>query len=150
IDFWKWVYDNNFRPKDIDALTDGDARILASLSKLTVFLSRVDSDNAEWLMTSMPHTKMDVGFDAPFFLEYLNDLKDADAETTKHVGRLLKSLAETSAPDFKQEHIHSIVQHLYASGEAENIENANDICNLYGSKGLHFLRDLWEEYNPPT
>jgi len=150
IDFWKWVYDNNLKPKGSDGLTDEDARILASLSKLTIFLDKIDSEKAEWLMASIPHARMDIGFDAPFFLEYLNDLKDADAETTRHTGRLLKRLAATSAPDFKQEDIHSIVQHLYASGEAENIKNANDICNIYGSKGLHFLRGLWEKHNPPT
>lgn len=148
IEFWAWIYRDRFKSKVAAHLTDGERRILGSLSKLTVFLREIDSEKAEWLMASVPGARMHVGFDAPFFLEYLDDLKDADAETTRYVGKILRKLADTSAPDFKQEHIHSIVEHLYSTGDPNNTVNANDICNIYGSKGLHFLRGLWEKHNP--
>lgn len=148
ISFWEWIYKHKFSSRDVTKLTDDETRILASLSKLTVFLRKIDEENVKWLTASIPHAKMDVGFDTPFFLEYLNDLKDADPKTTKHVGILLKQLAEASAPDFKKEDIQSIVDYLYETKVEENINNANDICNIYGSKGLHFLRYLWEKNNP--
>ena len=40
-----------------------------------------------------------------------------------------------------------LVEFLYNSGTTEN---ANKICNLYGSRGPEFLRDIFEKYSNIT
>lgn len=47
-------------------------------------------------------------------------------------------------PDFDQKHIRSIIEFLYNNDVREN---ANKICNIYGSRGYEFLRDIFEKYN---
>jgi hypothetical protein len=138
--FWKWVYENKYKHKQPHQLTDEDKHILSDLSKLTVFLSQIDSENVNWLMASAPYVH--IGFDSPFFIEYLDNLKDKDFETTKHVGTIFLRMLESFTPDYDQEHIRSIVEHLYQSGEKEN---ADSICNIYGSRGFEFLRDLYDK-----
>ena len=38
----------------------------------------------------------------------------------------------------------SIIEFLYNAGAQEN---ADKICNIYGSRGNEFLRDIYEKYN---
>jgi len=49
-------------------------------------------------------------------------------------------------PDYDQKHIRPIVEFLYAGAE----ESANKICNIYGSRGYEFLRDIYEKYSSRT
>jgi len=50
-------------------------------------------------------------------------------------------------PDYDQKHIRSIVEFLYNAGAEES---ANKICNIYGSRGYEFLRDIYEKYSSRT
>lgn len=47
-------------------------------------------------------------------------------------------------PDYDQTHIRSIVEFLYNAGAKGS---ANKICNIYGSRGHEFLRDIYEKYS---
>jgi len=142
IEFWRWVYENKYRNAKVS--NEKDKKILSELSKLTVFLPKIDSENVNWLMLCAPYTRLH--FDSPFFIEYLNELKDKD-ESSKYVGKIFLKILESSTPDFRKEHIRSIVEFLYKTGDEKNKKEADEICNIYGSRGLDFLRDLYEGYN---
>lgn len=67
-------------------------------------------------------------------------------ETPAKVGNLfVKMLSAGIYPNFKKEDIVAIVQGLYDSKETET---ANAICNLYSLKGLNYLEETFENYNP--
>jgi hypothetical protein len=138
IEFWRWVYQNKFKGKEPKNLSEEDKKILSYLSKLTVFLSEIDSENSNWLIASARYVHLD--FNSPFFIEYLDNLKNKD--TSKYVGEIYLKILDGFTPDYDQKHIYSIVEFLYQSGEKEN---ADKICNIYGSRGLYFLRDLYEK-----
>jgi hypothetical protein len=53
-------------------------------------------------------------------------------------------MLKNATPDFRKEDIQSIVEFLYQKGKKEE---ANTICNIYGSRGYEFLRQLYEQYN---
>ena len=56
-------------------------------------------------------------------------------------------MLEKITPDFDQKHIRSIVEFLYNSGA---MDSANKICNIYGSRGHEFLRDIYERHSDKT
>jgi len=56
-------------------------------------------------------------------------------------------MLEKITPDFDQKHIRSIVEFLYNSGA---MDSANKICNIYGSRGYEFLRDIYERHSDKT
>jgi len=141
IEFWKWLYE---KYKDKDPLEAEDKKILSAVAKLSVFLPQIDEESFTWLMLSAPYIHED--FNCPFFIEYLNNLKDkGDHEiTAEYIGKIFIKMLESYTPYYDKKHIHSIVEFLYKSN-AEDY--ANKICNIYGSRGYEFLRDLWEKYN---
>ena len=139
-DFWRWVYENKY--KEIKQFKEEDKEILSELSKLTVFLEKIDAENYEWLSLSAPYIHVD--FNAPFFLKYLNNLKGKDKDAGKYVGEIFLKILENSTPDYDQKDIRSIVEYLYIS----DLKNyADDICDKYAKKGLEFLRDIYENYH---
>ena len=143
INFWRWIYKNKYK-KAVD-LTNGDKEILSDLSKLTVFLPKIDDESFKWLMTSAPYVH--VNFNSPFFIEYLDNLKDKDSNSPKYVGKIFLRMVERMPAglisDDDQKHIRSIVENLYNSGQKAI---ADKICNVCGSKGYEFLRDIYEKH----
>jgi len=140
IDFWRWTYNNKYDPEISPKLNDDDKGILSDLSKLTVFLSKIDAEVVKWLIASAPYVNSH--FNSSFFIEYLDNFEEADLETGKYVQQVYLKMLESFTPDYNQEHIRSIAEHLYKIGEKES---ADTICNIYGSRGLEFLRDLYEK-----
>jgi len=141
IDLWRWVYENKYKEKS--QFEEEDKEILSDLSKLAVFLEKIDCDNYEWLKLSAPYIHVD--FNAPFFLRYLNNLKDKDKDAGKYVGEIFLNILESSLPDYDQKHIRSIVEYLYIS---DFEKYADEICDTYGKKGdFEFLRDTYEKYH---
>lgn len=138
IAFWRWVYENKYCYKQENDLDSDDKEILFELPKLTVFLPEINSENFEWLKKSARSTWAD-----PFFIEYLNNLKDK-GQSINYLGAVYLEILKNATPDFKQEDIKSIVEFLYQQGKKED---ANKICNIYGSRGYEFLRKLYERYN---
>jgi len=142
ISFWRWIYENKYKDRQEQELSDEDKKILADLSRLTVFLPKIDSENFKWLMLSASYIYSH--FNYPFFVEYLD--KFEDEEIIGYIGKIVMkmSLLAPSLADYKKEHIQSIVEKLYKIGKKEE---ADEICNEYGSRGLDFLRDIYEKHN---
>jgi len=143
IKFWKQLY-GNYKGKGDSSLTKEDKKILSSISRLAVFLPKIDTESYEWLMLSAPYVHED--FNSTFLIEYLDKLKDKgdSKKTAKYIGEIYLKMLEKVTPDYDKKHIRSIVEFLY---NANAKENANKICNIYGSRGQEFLRDIYERYN---
>jgi len=140
IDFWRWIYQNKYREKKI--FNEKDKKILSGLSKLTVFIQKIECKNYKWLKLSAPYINVD--FNTPFFLKYLDNLKDKDEDAGRYVGKLFKEMLKNSTPDYDQKDIRSIVEYLYISNFKEI---ADEICNIYSTRSLEFLRDIYEKYH---
>jgi hypothetical protein len=140
IDFWKWINENKLKEKfQSGNLDDIDKEILSELSKLTIFIEKIDSENYEWLKISAPYLNVD--FNTSFFLKYLDDLKDKDENAAGYVGDLFLEILKHSTPNYDQENIRSIVEHLCKKG---HYKNAIEICDTYGEREHYFLRDIRE------
>ena len=145
IEFWRHLY-GKYKGKDEKSLTKEDKKILWSASELAVFLPKIDIESYEWLMLSAANVHGD--FNSAFFIEYLDELKSKgdSRETAKYIAKIYLKMLEKITPDFDRKHIRSIVEFLYNAGAQEN---ADKICNIYGSRGDEFLRDIYEKYNTP-
>ena len=139
IGFWRWVYQSEYKYKEKGQLNKGDEKILSKLSKLAVFLERIDTESYEWLSLSTLYIHVD--FNAPFFLKYLNGLKNKDKDAGKYVGEIFLKILENSTPDYDQKDIRSIVEYLC---DSDFKKSAKEICNTYGKRGYEFLRDIYE------
>jgi hypothetical protein len=143
IEFWKLLYER-YKGKDENSLSHEDKQILSSASKLAVFLPQINTESYKWLMSSAPYVHEN--FNSSFFIKYLDELKNKgdSKEPAKYIGEIYLKMLEKITPDFDKKHIRSIIEFLYNSGAQEN---ANKICNIYGSRGPEFLRDIYEKYN---
>jgi len=92
-------------------------------------------------MTCAPYVH--VNFNSPFFIEYLDNLKGKDPNDPKYIGEIFLKMLENFTPDYDEKHIRSIVEYLYNSSQKAV---ADKICNIYGSRGYEFLRDIYEKY----
>jgi hypothetical protein len=143
LEFWKAIY-QRYQVKEDEELDKNDKLLLSKLSKLTVFLHEIDEDNLQWLLQVAPYVKED--FSSPFFIEYLDRLKDSGdkAKTAGYIGTVFLTMLDHFTPDYDEAHIRSIIEFIYQAGLTEK---ANTICNIYGSRGHKFLRDIYEKYN---
>lgn len=141
IDFWRWIFENKYKGKQENELTNDDKKILSELCKLTVFLPEINSENFE--MVKMSARYVDVNYHSSFFIRYLNELKDK-GQSVEFIGKIYLEMLKNSTPDFRQEDIKSIVEFLYQKGKKEE---ADKICNIYGSRGYEFLRPIFDKYN---
>lgn len=140
IAFWRWVYKNKYKEK-VD-ISDENKEILSELSKLSIFLLKIDTESFEWLKLSALY--VDFGFNASFFIEYLDHLKDKDEKAGTYTGEIFLEILKNSTPDFDQKHIGSIVEYLYST---DRKEIADEICNTYGARGFEFLRDIYDKHH---
>lgn len=143
LEFWKTVY-RRYQFKDAEELDKNDKLLLSKLSKLTVFLYEIDDDNFQWLLQVALYAKED--FSSPFFIEYLDRLKNSGdkAKTAGYIGTVFLTMLDHFTPDYDEAHIRSIIEFIYQAGLKEK---AKTICNIYGSRGHEFLRDIYEKYN---
>jgi len=141
IEFWERIYENKYKGKQEKELNKEDKTILSKLSNLAVFLPEIDSENVEWLKKSALFVNVD--FHSTFFVEYLNKLKDK-GQSINFIGDLYLEMLKNATPTFREEDIYQTIEYLYEKGKKED---ADTICNIYGSRGLEFLRKLYEKYN---
>jgi hypothetical protein len=143
IEFWKWLFDY-YQSKEVEQFDKSDKLLLSDLSKLTIFLPEINDDNYLWLLQTAPYVKEN--FNSPFFIEYLDGLKGKGdkVKTACFIGDIFLKMLEHFTPDYDTSHICSIVGFLY---EAKATEKAIEICNIYGSRGYEFLRDIYEKHN---
>jgi hypothetical protein len=136
LDFWEYIF-NVLSNKE--EFTESEERIASDLARLSCYLETIDDKNIEWLKLSAKYVEKN--FNATFFIEYLLRLCDV---SVSQVGIVFLEMLEHNTPIYHQDHIRSIVTKLY---EAKETETANRICNIYGSRHVDFLRDIYEQYN---
>lgn len=143
IEFWRWIFEH-YKNIEKEQPEKKDKELLSELSELAVFLDEIDEENYKWLMLSAPYVHE--GFISPFFIEYLNGLKDkGDREKTAgYIADVFLKMLEHFTPDYDTSHITSIVESLYKAGQKEK---ADKICNIYGSRDYEFLREIYEKNN---
>lgn len=143
IGFWRWLYER-FSDKTVGEYSREEKSLLSNISRLAVFLPQIDDENSKWLLQALPFAN--VNHHAYSVIEELDHLKDKGepVESAAHIGLLYLMMLDSFTPDYDQEHIRSIVVFLYENG---NKEAADKICNIYGARGLQFLRDIFEKYN---
>jgi len=141
ISFWRKIYER-YKGEDEKSLSQEVKKILSSVSRLAVFLPQITAESNKWLMLSATYVHED--FNSTFFIQYLDKLKDKGdgKQTAKYIGEIYLKMLEKATPDYDKKHIRSIVEFLYNSGAQES---ANKICNIYGSRGHEFLRDIYEK-----
>jgi len=96
--------------------------------------------NSKWLLLSAPYVEAD--FNSSLFIEYLD--KFEDEESIKFIGKIFLEMLYKITPYFDEKHIISIVKKIYQHGDKND---ADKICNIYGSKGYEFLRQIYGEHN---
>ena len=109
------------------------------MSQLTILLDRIDEVNEKWLLLSAPY--IDLHHNATFFIEYLTRFDDA--KSIKRIGKIFRKVLDGITSTYQQEDIELIVSRIYEKGQKDD---ADDICNTYGRRGIHFLRPIWEKY----
>lgn len=146
---WDWIIDLYNKNKE---LNEEDRKVLSELSKLALYLPELDQKSFERLLFSAPHVTVD--FDSPYFIEYLNQLKENGdkTHTAKYVAVLFLAMlrgSEDLIPDYKWENVEEIVTHLYQVGkiDSEVKDLTNQICIFYAEHRNLRLRKIYEENN---
>ena len=136
IEFWRYVFEKLI--KKIDTLSEDENEILSAISKLSCYIKNINEEKLSWIKLSAKFIEQSPNI--PYLLENLDRLSDTSPDK---VGAIyLTILAHYTPSDYKN-HIRSIVEKLYKSG---NTENANRICNMYFRSGFEFLRDIYENH----
>ena len=110
---------------------------LGNLVDLTILLDKINEEQEKWIVLSSQHVEKSY-----FFIEYLT--KFTDAESVQRVTNILLKVLEHSTPLYQKEDLELIVNRIYDNGDKEH---ADEICNIYGSRGFPFLRTLYEKHN---
>lgn len=137
--FWAWSYNN--REGIQKKLSDDYPSFLARLAELTILLDKIDVQAYGWLMLSAPY--VDLHHNSNFFFEYLTRFEDK--ESIERIGKIFLEVLKNTTPTFRKEDIELIVERLYKLGKKDpDVKKAaDDICNTYGRRGIHFLKDLF-------
>ena len=124
---------------------DAYSSFLCRMAELTIWLDKIDDTTEKWIMLSAPF--IEIEHRSAFFIEYLT--KFDDDESIKRIGKIFIKVLETATPSFRQEEIQLIVGRLYKLGEKnpEIKSDADNICNTYGRRGVHFLKELFYQYS---
>jgi len=137
--FWEWTIEKQELIKV--KLGEEYNSFLSRMAELTIWLDKINETTEKWLMLSAPFIEID--YRSSFFIEYLT--KFDDEESVKRIGKIFIKVLETATPTFKKEDIQLLVERLYKVGEKDaGIKaDADNICNTYGRRGVHFLKDLF-------
>lgn len=139
--FWKWTAEEASFVKE--KLGDEYNSFLGRLAELTIILPELDEGAEKLLSLSAPHVERH--HEATFFIEYLT--KFEKKEELERMGRIYLSMLKNTTPTFRQEDIQTIVRRMYETKDSKIKEYADEICNTYGRRGTHFLKDLFFEFN---
>jgi len=136
LDFWKWTYKERDSVKE--KLGDVYTSFLARIAKLTIILPKIDKDAYDWLILSAPY--IDIRHNSSLFIEYLTQFLDDD-ESVRYIGKIFREMLKNTTPDYKKEDIIAIVERIF---QVEGgWEDAAEICNTYGRRGVHFLKETF-------
>ena len=138
-EFWRWCFKEDTAKNRLDEKYDD---YLADISLLICVFDSISDELLEQMKLAAVH--VDRFHESTRFIEYLD--KYTHSSDVEKVGKIFQEMLKNYVPPtYKQENIQSIVEKLYDKG-FEGI--ADDICNTYGTKGVHFLRELWQKNNP--
>lgn len=143
IEFWKLVYEW-YKDKDKNSLSPEDKKLLSDTSELSVFLSQIDDESYNWLILSASYLNEE--YNAGSFIKHLDEMKDTGEKkrTAEYIGEIYLKMLKKITPYYDQAHILSILEFLY---NADEKDNASKICNIYGSEGHEFLRNIYNTYS---
>jgi len=137
--FWEWT----FKEQETVKVKLGEAygSFLSRMAELTIWLDKIDDTAEKWLLLSAPY--IEIQYRSGFFIEYLTEFDDE--ESVRRIGKIFLRVLEKATPTFRQEDIQLIIERLYKIGEKDAVikADADNICNTYGRRGIHFLRDLF-------
>jgi hypothetical protein len=141
--FWEWT----FKEQEIikSKLGETYGSFLSRMAELTIWLDKIDDTTEKWLLLSAPY--IEIQHRSAFFIEYLTKFDDEDS--VRRIGKILLKVLETTTPTFRQEEIQLIVERLYEIGKKDALvkADADNICNTYGRRGIHFLKELFYKNN---
>ncbi|MDP8265621.1 MAG: hypothetical protein P9M07_01605 [Candidatus Aceula meridiana] len=141
LDFWTWTAEQaSFVEMK---LGDQYGSFLGRLSELTILISDFNSEAEKLLSLSVPHIERH--HEATFLIEYLTKYKRKDE--LERIGRIYLNMLDKYTPTFKKEHIQLIITSMYNTKDSKLKESADNICNIYGRRGVHFLKDIYFKFN---
>jgi len=113
--------------------------VISKTSNLLELFDNIDEEIFEWLKLSAKCSS------EGYNLNYLiTALATHAKKTPKYVGEIyIKLLESGTLPYYPQEAIQDIVESLYQEKERKI---ADKICNIYGEKGLYFLKDTYVKH----
>lgn len=115
--------------------------VLVSLSNWITLVDELDQKKVDLLKASIRYMKAD--YRLAFFIENL--LKHVD-KTPDEVGEFVLEMLNTGLfVTIKEKNLQHLVRRLY---EQERKDIADKICYLYARKGIFFLKEVYDEYNP--
>jgi hypothetical protein len=149
IAFWKWT--GKEKDKIKDKLGEKYEDFVSKLGLLTIYLKEIDGETAGLIINSAEW--IEKGYNATLLFEYLADFQKD--ESVKYLGKIMLKILANATPTFREENVISIVEHVYGLAKKtldsklkkELKDEADEICNTYGRRGIHFLKDLWKENN---
>ena len=129
--------------------TDADLNVLIDLQKLMVFLPELSEESVGWLKISVGVN--DEGFTSSFTFDYLNRLKDRGAKERNagFIADLMILMLRSSTPDYKAEHIISLVEFVFVNGNLDAKRKAAEICDTYAQRGRpELLGNVYRKHKP--
>jgi len=115
--------------------------VLASLSNWITLIDELDQRKVDLLKASISYMKAD--YRLAFFIENL--LKHVD-KTPDEVGEIVLEMLNAGLfVTIEEKNLQHLVRRLY---EQERKDIADKICYLYARKGIFFLKEVYDEYNP--
>jgi len=115
--------------------------VLVSLSNWVTLVDELDQKKVDLLKASISYMKAD--YRLAFFIEDL--LKHVD-KTPDEVGEIVLEMLNAGLfVTMKEKNLQHLVRRLY---EQERKDIADKICYLYARKGIFFLKEVYDEYNP--
>jgi len=140
LNFWEWTVKEQEVVKS--KLGDAYPSFLSRMAELTIWLPGINDATEKWLMLSAPFIETE--HRSAFFIEYLTKFLD-DENSVKRIGKIFLKVLEKATPTFRQEDIQLILKRLYKIGEKDPAvkADADNICNTYGRRGVHFLKETW-------
>ncbi|GJI93625.1 hypothetical protein RugamoR57_03430 [Duganella caerulea] len=128
--FWKRL------DQTISASGQEHTELLSALNSLAVFLDVLDDSTTPLLLNAALHAN--VKFHTHTLVSELRRLSEYNAHA---VSEIFDAVTNRFLPDFEQEDVVAIVEHIADYGE---VETARKICNKYNEKGVTFLNPLFE------
>ncbi|MGE0269476.1 MAG: hypothetical protein AB7S78_13585 [Candidatus Omnitrophota bacterium] len=137
--FWAWTYKEQAQVKE--KLGDAYSSFLSRMAELTIWLDRIDESAEKWIILSAPY--IEIQHRSGFLIEYMT--KFTDEESVRRISNIFLKILEYATPMFREQEIKIIIERLYNVGEKDKSikTNADMICNAYGRRGIHFLKELW-------